>query len=76
MIAFILSPLGRALSSGLAISLALLGAYTYVKRQGYAECKSEWNAANASNILRGNAARADGERDAASGLRDGFDRDQ
>ena len=76
MIAFLFSPLGRSLAGGLAVSLALWGAYTYVKGQGYAECKAQWNAANANNILRGNAARADGEHDAASGVRDGFDRDQ
>jgi hypothetical protein len=76
MTALLFSPLGRSLAGGLVALLALWGAYHHVKGKGYAECKIEWNAANASNILKGNAARADGERGAATGLRDGFDRDE
>lgn len=74
--AFLFSPLGRWIA-GVAIALtALCGAYYHVKGTGYAECKSEWNAANANNIVKGTAARADGERDAADGVPDGFDRDK
>lgn len=72
---FILSPLGRYVAGGLVALVALWGAYQHVKGKGYAECKTEWNAAEARAILDGNRSRADGERDAASGVRDGFDRD-
>jgi hypothetical protein len=72
----LLSPIGRWLAGGLVISAALWGAYNHVKGLGYAECKSQWDAANAKNIRDGAAARSRGERDAARGVRDGYDRDK
>lgn len=76
MLALILSPIGRYVGGALLISAALWGTYEYVKGAGYDQCKSEWSAANAKNIIKGSAARADGERDAAGGVSDGFDRDK
>lgn len=76
MLALILSPIGRYVGIGLAVSVALWWGYAHVKGIGYAECKSEWNAANVKVIEDGSAARRDGDSDAARGVPDGFDRDQ
>jgi hypothetical protein len=76
MLAFILSPIGRYVAGALIALTALWGAYHYIKGTGYAQCKVEWNAANANAIIKGADDRAGGERDAADGVRDGFDRDK
>lgn len=72
MFAFI----GRYLIIFGVISGAATWAYYHVKGTGYAECKHEWDIANARAVIEGHNARAAGERDAADGVRDGHDRDE
>lgn len=74
-LALLLSPLGRWLAAA-GVALALLsGLYLKGRSDGYASCKADWQAAERRAVEDGRASRDAGERDAASGLRDDFDRD-
>jgi hypothetical protein len=52
----------RWLIFGAVISAALGGAYVYVKRIGYAECKAEVDASIVKETKDGEKARTDAER--------------
>jgi hypothetical protein len=75
-LALLLSPVGRWLAAaGLALAL-LSGLYLKGRFDGHASCKADWAAAEERAAQAGRDARDAGERDAARGLPDGFDRDR
>ncbi len=66
----------RRIAIEIAVAVVTFGIiYATGRREGRAAKQREWDDAEARSIQRGTDARAAAERDAATGMRDGFDRD-
>lgn len=76
ILAFLLTPTGRALAGGLVILAVISGVYLKGRSDGAAGKQAEWDAAVKAAIGRGESARRDAERDVDGGMRDDqFNRD-
>lgn len=76
ILAFFLSPIGRYVGGALIVLLAVGAIYLKGHSNGYASCKSDWQAAEQRTIEKGANARRDAERDVTNGVSDGFNRDK
>lgn len=66
----------RRIAIEIAVAVLTIGLiYAKGRREGSAATQRKWNEAEAKSIQRGKDARTAAERDAATGMRDGFDRD-
>ncbi len=63
MIAFLISPLGRALAYGAVILAALGGIYVKGYSDGKAHVRAQWAAAEQNTIKQGDTFRSDANRD-------------